>query len=77
MMRKVKSALSSKFDVKDLGRVENFLGIKIVQNLDVGNIWISQSHHTEAVLRDFGMEESKPVRTPTSPNVKLTKATED
>ena len=36
----VKSALAERFDVKDLGELNHFLGVKIVQNHKTGTIWI-------------------------------------
>ena len=36
----VKLALAERFDVKDLGELNYFLGVKIVQNHRAGTIWI-------------------------------------
>ncbi len=43
---------------------------------DTGDIWIGQKAYTEAVLRKFGMENSKSASIPVTPGIKLIKATE-
>ena len=45
----VKSALAERFDVKDLGELNHYLGVKIVQNHTDGTIWIGQPTYTEEV----------------------------
>ena len=37
-----KLALAEKFDIKDLGKLSYFLGVKVVQNSSDGTIWIGQ-----------------------------------
>jgi len=46
-----KRFLSQKFDMKDLGKVDVILGIKITKHND--SILLSQSHYIEKVLRKF------------------------
>ena len=60
-MNKVKKAISDKFDVKDMGELHHFLGVKIVQNYKSGEIWIGQSAYIKELLSKFKMEECKPV----------------
>ena len=60
---KVKLALTEKFDVKDLGELNYFLGVKIVQNHRASTIWIGQTTYTEEVLKKFSMENCKPLAT--------------
>ncbi len=62
--------------MKDLGELHYFLGVNVKQSSDTGNIWIGQKAYTEAVLRKFGMENSKSAITPVTPGIKLIKATE-
>ena len=73
----VKLALAKRFDVKDLGELNYFLGVKIVQNHRAGTIWIGQPTYIEGVLKKFGMENCKPLTTPVEVGLKLTKGTED
>lgn len=61
-MRKVKSDLMSKFEMKDLGRAELMLGIQITQ--DESGIKLDQEQYIEKMLRFYGMEDCKPVATP-------------
>ena len=60
----IKLELFNKFEMKDLGNLEYFLGIEIVHNPSTGSLWIGQSHYIEDVLAKFGMADSKPVKTP-------------
>jgi len=76
-MEDVKKAIAMQFDVKDLGKLHYFLGMKIVQDEKTGKVWIGQPAYTESVLQKFGMENSKPVRTPVDTGMKLVKATDD
>jgi len=70
-MNAVKEELSQKFEMKDLGPLHHFLGVKVIQDHLTGVIWIGQPSHTEKMLQKYGMYDSKPVRTPVNPDVKL------
>ena len=70
-MSVVKKELSDKFEMKDLGPLHHFLGVKVIQNRHSGEIWICQPLHTEKILQRYGMHDSKSVNTPVSPDVKL------
>ena len=37
-----------------------------------GNIWIGQSAYMKMLIHKFGMSDCKPVKTPASPDIKLT-----
>ena len=63
-MAEVKKALAMQFEVKDMGELHYFLGMKTVQDHKKGQIWISQPAYTESVLQKYGMEDAKPVATP-------------
>ena len=67
----VKAELSQKFEMKDLGTLHHFLGVKVIQDQLAGVIWIGQPLYTEKILQRYGMQDSKPVDTPVSPDVKL------
>ena len=71
-----KKSLATKFDIKDLGRLHHFLGMKVIQDEAKGNIWFGQQAYTKKLLRRFGMEDAKPVATPVDTSNKLVKATE-
>ena len=69
-----KLALGEKFDVKDLGRLHFFLGMKIVEDASTGDIWMGQPAYLEKVVEKFGMKEAKSVPTPVDTSTKLMKA---
>ena len=76
-MRDVKKELSSKFDIKDLGKLSYFLGMSIVQNQVEKTTWIGQPTYTKKLLSKMGMIECKAVKTPVDPGSRLTKAVDD
>lgn len=73
----VKKALGEKFEVKDMGELHHFLGTKVLQNKQNGEVWIGQPAYTQKVLRKFNMENAKPVDTPVDISSKLVKMSED
>ena len=70
-LKQVKENLSNKFDIKDLGELKYFLGIKVEQNRESGSIWIGQPAYTENLLKRLGMQDSKPTSTPAEVSSKL------
>ena len=76
-LEEVKSSLAKKFDIKDLGRLHHFLGMKVIQDEATGNVWVGQQTYTNDLLQKFGMEAAKPVATPVDTSTKLVKATEN
>lgn len=66
----VKDQLSASFDMKDMGRLHHFLGMKIVQDPKNNSVWIGQDRYTKDVLAKYGMENCKPALTPMDPGVK-------
>merc|ERR1712002_1415877 len=61
--------------MKDLGKLNYFLGVSIVQDDD--HIFINQSAYIQSLLKKYGMENSKPVLTPIEVNCILEKAVDD
>ena len=53
-----------------IGELTHFLGLQIRQQ-DLG-IFLSQSKYAKNLVKKFGLESASSVRTPMSPNVKLT-----
>ena len=70
-LKQVKENLSNKFDIKDLGELKYFLGIKVEQNKESGSISIGQPAYTENLLKGLGMQDSKPTSTPAEVSSKL------
>lgn len=73
-LKEFKQGLCKKFDVKDLGRLHYFLGMKVIQDELSDNVWIGQSAY---VCKVFGMQDAKSVVTPVDISAKLVKAVED
>ena len=76
-IEKIKRELNSKFDVKDLGKLTYFLGMKVEQDLEEHQTWIGQPAFIERLLKEFKMDESKPVVTPADPSQKLLQTSDD
>ena len=67
----IKNELSQTFEMKDLGQLHHFLGVKVIQDQSTGAIWIGQPSYTDRLLQKFGMTECKSVKSPVNPDVKL------
>jgi hypothetical protein len=57
-----KQALTSEFEMKDLGMMHYFLGLEVWQRTD--EIFLSQGKYTLEILKKFGMIECKSMPTP-------------
>lgn len=66
----LKLMLSSHFNMKDLGALRYFLGIKIDRNST--GIFMSQTKYTLDLLKEYGMINAKPLKLPTDTQLKLT-----
>ena len=71
VIKEVKSQLSSKFDMKDLGATNFILGMEIRRDRANKMISLNQRKYVEMVLQRFNMQESKPVKVPIPVGVKL------
>ena len=76
-MKRVKEELSSKFDIKDLGKLSYFLGMSIVRNQEKKMTWMGQPTYAQTLLAKMGMSDCKPAKTPVDSGHRLTKATDD
>jgi len=63
--------MQAKFEMSLVGELKYFLGFQIKQSSD--GIFISQSKYILELLKKFGAENSKPLKTPMSPSTKLDK----
>ena len=57
--------------MKDIRELHHFLGVKIFQRHETGEIWMGQSVYTRNVLEKLGMTNSKPMPTPVDVSTKL------
>ena len=58
LIHKCKRGLASKFEIKDLGLMHYFLGLKVWKKL--GEIFLSQGKYVVKILERFGMVDYKP-----------------
>ncbi|CEG49080.1 gag-pol polyprotein [Plasmopara halstedii] len=57
----------------DLGELKYLLGMKIGQKQVAGQVTLRQTKFLKSILSKFGMQDSKPVKTPQDTELKLTK----
>ena len=72
-LESVKAALSEKLEIKDLGELGSFLGVKFVR--DQGGAWLLQCHYIDEMMNAFGMNGCKGVTTPAVQSIKQTDET--
>ncbi|GJT53719.1 retrovirus-related pol polyprotein from transposon TNT 1-94 [Tanacetum coccineum] len=63
--------MHDEFEMSMMGELNFFLGLQIKQMED--GIFFNQSKYNKEMLKKFGLEESKPLKTPMSSDTKLTK----
>ena len=63
--------MRKEFEMSMFGEIKFFVGLQIQQKKD--GIYITQSIYIKETLKKFGMEYSRPVRTPMSTECKLSK----
>ena len=69
-LEKVKNFLNNNFNMKDLGIAKNCLGLRINQTSEF--IELDQIQYINEILHRFGMQDCKPVGSPSDTNQKLT-----
>jgi hypothetical protein len=70
-IKEVKSQLSSKFDMKDLGVANFILGMEIKRDRANKKLWLNQRKYVETILHRFNMQGSKLVKVPIPIGVNL------
>ncbi|GJY37423.1 retrovirus-related pol polyprotein from transposon TNT 1-94 [Tanacetum coccineum] len=63
--------MHDEFEMSMMGELNFFLGLQIKQMED--DIFFNQSKYIKEMLKKFGLEDSKPMKTPMSSDIKLTK----
>ena len=64
VIKEVKSQLSSKIDMKDLGAANFILGMEIKRNPTERKLWLNQRKYVQTILHRFNMQECKPLKVP-------------
>jgi hypothetical protein len=67
----VKTQLSSKFDMKDLGASNFIFGMEIKVDRKKRKLWLNKRKYVETILQRFNMKECKPIKVPIPVGVKL------
>ncbi|MBW0480414.1 hypothetical protein O181_020129 [Austropuccinia psidii MF-1] len=67
-----KEEIQGKFNMKDLGKANLLLGIKILHN--EAGFSLSQEHYIKNISENFNITKLAPVNTPLKPGLQLTKA---
>lgn len=73
-IEETKHNLANHFHIKDLKELKYFLGVKMIQDMKNGKVWIGHPLYAENMVREFGMIDAKPVKSPVNPSSKLKKA---
>lgn len=76
-IKQVKECLSKEFEMKDLGNASKILGMDIIRNREEGWLILSQENYLEKVLKNFKMEEARPVVAPIATHMKLRSLSKD
>ena len=71
IIQDLKTQLSSKFDMKDLGVANYILGMEIKRDWTKRKLWLNQRKYVKTILQRFYMQDSKPVKVPTPVGVNL------
>jgi hypothetical protein len=58
--------VSKEFEMSMIGELSFFLGLQIKQSKD--GIFVSQSKYLKDMLKKFGLENAKPIKTPMATN---------
>jgi hypothetical protein len=67
----LKSKLNSQFELMDMGAPNKIVGIEITQ--DSNSVTIKQTKYIEIILKNNGLEDAHPVKTPLDPSIRLVK----
>lgn len=61
-------ALISRYEMRDLGNLQWFLGIRIIRDRPNRRIWLSQDAYIEKLITKFNLESHRPIYTPLPAN---------
>jgi len=73
----VKNLVSATFDVRDMGEVKDFIGMKVMRDREAKMLTLSSPGHVIALLEAFGMSNSTLNKTPMVSGAKLAKTGEN
>ena len=70
-INEVKDKLVQEYKLSDVGEVSKYLQMRIHYDRDGGTLLVEQKRYVEEKLREFDMEDCKPVSTPLPPGCRL------
>lgn len=73
-LKEVQSKLINRFEMRDTGNLENFLGINFEWDKENGIVKVNQRKYILTLLNRYNMKECKTVSTPIECNLKLSKS---
>ena len=71
IIQDLKTHLSSKFGMKDLGAANYILGMAIKRDQTKRKLWLNQRKYVEIILQRFNMQDNKSVKVPIPVGVNL------
>lgn len=74
-IQEFKREMASKFEMSDLGRLNYYLGIEVIQSK--GGVVLKQERYARKILEEVGMGECNAVHVPMDPGLKLSKSPEE
>ncbi|KAK1413090.1 hypothetical protein QVD17_34841 [Tagetes erecta] len=66
-----KSMLKREFEMKELGEAKKILGMQITRNRELKQLKLCQTDYAKKVLKNYAMEDCKPVKAPFAAHFKL------
>jgi hypothetical protein len=73
----LKKELEREFEMSDLGELYYCLGVEFTRNQESKTITLNQGKYIEEMLKQFHMEDCKPIATPLEANLKLMKLSDE
>lgn len=77
LIKNVRTQLSNRFRMTDVGLIKNYLGLEIDYNPANSKVSISQENYILSLAEKFQIKDSKPYQTPMESNLKLLPAEND
>jgi hypothetical protein len=66
VLQHLKDALMAHYEIRDLGSLEWFLGIRVLRDRPARKLWLSQDSYIDKLLTSFNIVDPRPVHTPMS-----------
>src|SRR5271156_4827021 len=63
-LRQLRTALMQKYEMRDLGELSWFLGIRVIRDRTQGKVWLCQDSYIKKIAATFDLTDRKPPATP-------------